>query len=182
MERVEATFIKHFSNSNPRKGMKILRQKLREKSIDILLRTLGQVFATICIFIYLKFMKHFNLIFPDALSLILFTGKFSGFFAGCAVSLLVSLVLIIHIGISYYLNLSKKERDTCKTCSLEAYHHHRSLSLLLLLHSQTLMNPLYFLCSLSSILNILILCALFFVLVTLNILPFPQFRSRFVST
>ena len=57
MERVEAIFIKHFSNSNPGKGMKILRQKtMREK--HRLTFTLGQVSATICIFIYLKFIKH----------------------------------------------------------------------------------------------------------------------------
>ena len=95
MERVEATFVKYFSNSNRRKGMKILRQKTKREKHRLTF-TLGQVSATICIFIYLKIMKHFNLIFPDALSLKLFTGKFSGFFAGCAVSLLVSLILIIH--------------------------------------------------------------------------------------
>ncbi|KAJ9709368.1 hypothetical protein PVL29_001035 [Vitis rotundifolia] len=58
MERVESTFIKHFSNSNRGKGMKILRQKAKKENHKVT----------------------FTL----------------GFFAGCSVSLLVSLIMVIH--------------------------------------------------------------------------------------
>ncbi|KAI3858068.1 hypothetical protein MKW98_029542 [Papaver atlanticum] len=59
MERVEATFIKHFSNSNRSSGMNILRSKKRRE-------------------------RHR-------------TTYSSGFFSGCTVALLVSLILVIHV-------------------------------------------------------------------------------------
>ncbi|KAJ9709364.1 hypothetical protein PVL29_001033 [Vitis rotundifolia] len=97
MERVESTFIKHFSNSNRGKGMKILRQKAKKENHKVTF-TLGQISATMYNLIYVKFMQHFNLIFPNTLSLKFFycIGKLSGFFAGCSVSLLVSLIMVIH--------------------------------------------------------------------------------------
>ncbi|KAJ6726695.1 XENOTROPIC AND POLYTROPIC RETROVIRUS RECEPTOR 1-RELATED [Salix purpurea] len=58
MERVEATFIKHFSNSNRSKGMRVLRQKAKKE-------------------------RHT-------------TTFYMGFFSGCTVALLITLVLIIH--------------------------------------------------------------------------------------
>ncbi|KAK9107501.1 hypothetical protein Syun_023512 [Stephania yunnanensis] len=59
IERVESTFIKHFSNSNRSKGMNILRPKAKRE----------------------KHIITFSL----------------GFFTGCAVALLVALVLVIHL-------------------------------------------------------------------------------------
>ncbi|KAJ6689967.1 hypothetical protein OIU85_006271 [Salix viminalis] len=58
MERVEATFIKHFSNSNRSKGMRVLRQNAKKE-------------------------RHR-------------TTFYMGFFSGCTVALLITLVLIIH--------------------------------------------------------------------------------------
>lgn len=72
MERVESTFIKHFSNSNRGKGMKILRQKAKKEKHKVTF-TLGQISATMYNLIYVKFMQHFNLIFPNTLSLKFFT-------------------------------------------------------------------------------------------------------------
>ncbi|MCL7024022.1 hypothetical protein MKW94_016712 [Papaver nudicaule] len=59
MDRVEATFIKHFSNSNRSSGMNILRSKKRRE-------------------------RHR-------------TTYSSGFFSGCTIALLVSLILVIHV-------------------------------------------------------------------------------------
>ncbi|KAI3961508.1 hypothetical protein MKX01_001244 [Papaver californicum] len=59
MDRVEATFIKHFSNSNRSSGMNILRSKKRIE-------------------------RHR-------------TTYSSGFFSGCTIALLVSLILVIHV-------------------------------------------------------------------------------------
>lgn len=59
MERVEATFIKHFSNSNRKKGLRILRPKAKKERHGVT----------------------FSL----------------GFFAGCTITLIFALVLIIHV-------------------------------------------------------------------------------------
>lgn len=57
MERVEATFIKHFSNSNRGKGMKILRQKAKRDKHRLTF-TLGRILKLLRII--LKVTKHFN--------------------------------------------------------------------------------------------------------------------------
>ncbi|KAG7033183.1 Phosphate transporter PHO1-like 9, partial [Cucurbita argyrosperma subsp. argyrosperma] len=59
IERVEAAFIKHFANGNRRRGMDILRRKIRRERHGITF--------------------------------------FSGFFFGCALALIVAIVLVIHL-------------------------------------------------------------------------------------
>ena len=91
MERVETTFIKHFSNSNRIKGMKILRPKaMRERH-----RT---TFSTGTIFYWdeLNFLKmNWDQFWYQFLSLEFGLVKTLGFFAGCTVALILALILII---------------------------------------------------------------------------------------
>lgn len=97
MERVESTFIKHFSNSNRGKGMKILRQKAKKEKHKVTF-TLGQISATMYTLIYVKIHAtfQFNISKYFVAEIFYCMGKLSGFFAGCSVSLLVSLIMVIH--------------------------------------------------------------------------------------
>ena len=89
MERVEATFIKHFSNANRSKGMSILRPKAKRERHRV----------TFFMGNFYNLQHVVNVLWKDYtyiahLEFALFVGKFSGFFSGCTAALIVALVLI----------------------------------------------------------------------------------------
>ncbi|MBA0648523.1 hypothetical protein Goklo_016224, partial [Gossypium klotzschianum] len=91
MERVETTFIKHFSNANRSKGMSILRPKVKRERHRTTFSTVG--------FTQLP-LKASKIVFSRVgslygLSLIMSIKKIPGFLAGCAASLLLALILMI---------------------------------------------------------------------------------------
>ncbi|KAL5722914.1 hypothetical protein ACHQM5_006374 [Ranunculus cassubicifolius] len=83
MERVQATFIKHFSNSNRRRGMKILRFK-EKKELHGTTFSLGRLYANKKLLVF----QYFTLTY-------LYFG--SGIFTGCTIALIVTLILIIRL-------------------------------------------------------------------------------------
>jgi len=85
MERVEATFIKHFANANRAKAMNILRPKAKRERHRITFST-GE-----------KISNLHNLGFSIIVSnfVVLMRKLVSGFSAGCVFSLIVALVAII---------------------------------------------------------------------------------------
>lgn len=82
MERVEATFIKHFSNSNRSKGMNILRPTAKRERHRTTFST-GKILIST------------GLSPLNRLNIHTFKANFAGFFAGCTVALIIALILII---------------------------------------------------------------------------------------
>lgn len=82
MERVEATFIKHFANANRAKGMNILRPKAKRERHRITFST-GNI----------KNLLKFGSSLSDFV--VLMRKLDSGFSAGCVFSLIVALIAII---------------------------------------------------------------------------------------
>lgn len=93
MERVEATFIKHFSNSNRSKGMGILRPTSKRERHRTTFST-GKVFMET----FFQLQRWFFMlgIWGCLLSIKkLIRKSISGFLAGCTFSLILALILIV---------------------------------------------------------------------------------------
>ena len=97
MERVEATFIKHFSNSNRSKGMSILRPHAKKERHRITF-SLGKI----CTIIYIATLHNIflnNLIYINGSNIcfrdFVYWKKISGFFVGCTAALILAIILVV---------------------------------------------------------------------------------------
>ncbi|KAH9675256.1 phosphate transporter PHO1 [Citrus sinensis] len=88
MERVEDTFIKHFSNSNRRKGMNNLRPKTKKERHRISF-SLGEMYFQSSFFLA-------PIVVLGSVHLNQYISNLSGLFVGCSAALILALILIIH--------------------------------------------------------------------------------------